>query len=319
MSFIKELPFIPDLDYSEEDIELFDEYKDDYLEFTEAIKSVYNGLNTSVDLDHKSPNEYSHDEYEDYIKSKEEWISANTENDTYNIRRLVPLRTERIMRTGDLISAFYIPEDLDWFEVEQATRVIEEGIDPFNLSIDPGNMIYNTLARYDSKNLGMKYYSTEEIMDQARELPDQLEEFSREETLDDILSKSKKMSIVPDGCGEEIIEINGIKYKRIILFYPVLPILRLIFTELRWKSSDHRPIYMEEITLTERGKTKLGPNKLHWVGMAKTGPVSKLITYSCGTCWFSYSQDPMASTIKGGKRNVFENFCDEMYDKACQV
>lgn len=259
MSFMENLPSIVSSSYSRKDIELFDLYRDKYTRSVKSYKSLLSGLITTINMDLYSEtaftilgmgggNTFSEQFKKDiYANSRfrcdQEIFLRETNHKTWNCaRNLYSLDNEAIPQTHDLISAFYIPEDMEWITIKI-----------WNFSNDYIRELYPEITiNYNLHNNDPKG-NLEGILDKSKDFSFLENREQTEDLLGDLLDRSKKTNIISDSGGEETIEICEINStvpsvcKRVMLFHPVLPIINFVYSEITIETPEKRRIYAEYI------------------------------------------------------------------------
>lgn len=122
-----------------------------------------------------------------------------------------------IRREYDLISAFYVPEDIKYVKL-----------------VCSGYVLGKYRGRFRDRSL-------EEIVTEAHTLPATHELTN----LEYILWMSRQGKIGFTHNQEEFINIDGKVYRRLIFVQPVLPVCQCMYSKVEIISSDNRPIYAE--------------------------------------------------------------------------
>lgn len=253
MSFIKDLPSIPSPVYSRENIELFDKWREKYAESVRIYRELLSSfvdITIDMDLYEKAIKEYPHldvsniiqkkDGMDKYIKSPlryqfELFNDINREIDKPYCRSILCLQNGVLsFRNYDFISAFYIPEDMEWINIE----IYNTDDDLINELAPEIDLTYHPLYNNHIEEL-------ETILDRSKDFSF-IDNFKN--NLEEELKINGKINISPDGCGEETIEVEGIKYKRIVLFHPVLPLTKMVQSEIRCRTSDRKDVFIEVIS-----------------------------------------------------------------------
>ncbi len=216
----EDLPSKPSRLYNHSVIKIFDQHRKEYLEGVARTKKLYGGTAMIVD-----------DKAEKAIESMAANI-ADPDSITNALLRLISSKSAMVQqlvkvtpkngkaslsRNVDVITAFYVPDDLKWMEVEG------------------GGVL---LGRYTGK---YSEIDVEEILRQSHEIPEQDDTF-----LEYILWRHRKGKRGRAHSQAEEITIDGQVYKRAIYMHPLLPLIQCQFHEIKvFLSEVDRPFYIE--------------------------------------------------------------------------
>lgn len=279
MKILENLPSIPSSIFSRKDIELFDKYRKEYRRFAGEIKIILNNVS----------NIYEYDKLLSKFKGSLESINFLSITNSHYYRLLFTYPDESINKISSrilkshvnfnkmmiynhIVTAFYIPEDIEQFKLyirHGKERIL---IAHYKRSDDKitEKSIENLLNQWkDNSDL-------ENLLERSKELPFLDSESSRQNKLETILLSSKKGLILRNKCGEESIDIFGIKYIRIPS--PVQPVLyspdlssfsisaELIFQD---RKPDYVKFYTETIILPFKQNYKIFEREKIFIGKIK--------------------------------------------------
>lgn len=230
--FVRNLPSVPGSIYSKEDIKLFDKYRDDYRKFCDSVQETVDDIFSDNiymikqqlwwKTRHFGPGEWSCcadcNCYNIIRKEKNNDLVINLEPQ-------YPGELISLSPINAIITAFYIPEDLQWFKIFNNGRLI---------------------GHYNRDNITPVNNDLETILMEANDFSF-LENCSQESLPEKLLLKNKIQNKTLDfNYGDETIDISGVIHKRIMLIHPGIPLISYDLN-IRSETSDDRDFYSEKI------------------------------------------------------------------------
>lgn len=249
-----------DLPYSKKEwgdraVEIFNQWRDDYKQGVKVAKKFYGDRAFIADgesLNHNSTTKLLMMMVEQGAKIAQLLVKSTT--NTANIIKLT--------RAYDVITAFYVPEDVEWLKV-----------------ISNGLTIGWFHGRYRELDL-------EDLLEQSWSMPESADESFLEYIL--WVSRQGKIGFVHN--QEEDIEIDGVNYRRLIFMQPMLPIVQCAFTEVTIETSGPCTVYLEVSTCEGELRANLGHKPMTgWVEDLDDG--IPLIQFSGGMVGKRYMMD----------------------------
>jgi hypothetical protein len=225
------LPSRPNRIYDREAIQTFDENRREYRENVKMTKSLYGSMAAIVDED----SEQIEGVCKMFImmtktgKNAQLLIkySPKEEGDEYRIK---------LNKNVDVITAFYIPKDLEWMKFYSGGALIGTFCgEPVEIDL-------------------------ERILAESHTIPEVNDHF-----IEIILWKSRQGKIGVSHSQEKELVIDGVTYKRVIFVQPMFPITSTVFHEIYILLSDKRDIYLETgITQSDLRAKLLNESMLAW-------------------------------------------------------
>nr|QBK85790.1 MAG: hypothetical protein LCMAC101_03850 [Marseillevirus LCMAC101] len=227
----EDLPSRPDRRYDRETIKIFNEHRKEYRENVKLAKSLYGSIAAIIDEDC--------DQYEGETKMFIMMVKSG-KNGQMLIKHSPKEKNGeyfiRLNRKADIITAFYIPKDLEWmkFTTNQMTIGTFCG-EPIEIDL-------------------------ETILAESLTVPDVNDHF-----LEIILWKSRQGKYGVAHSQEEELTIDGVTYKRVIFIQPMFPLTSTPFCDHYIYLSDKRDIYIETgMALTELRNELCNSHMLAW-------------------------------------------------------
>lgn len=273
----EDLPTKPDRRYTREMIKIFNENRKDYHNEVEKAKKMYGNIAMIVDEDC--------DTFSGSIKGFM-MMAKNQGKHAQLLLKKSPssmkgdLHAIMLTRNIDVITAFYIPEDIEYFSIDfNGLRLTYTGT-PIEIDLE--------VLLKESLSLPL--------------IPD-------ENFWEVILWKSRQEKYGMAHTQEPIMEIDGIIYKRVIFIQPYFPISCVPFNDATLLLSEKRDIFIEGNLLQNETRCNIEGLKVGWVENKAQGiPLIRVMNGSLG---MAYYQDENIKDELEVNKELFDSFSDE--------